>query len=174
MTQSKEIIDVLLKQYEIAWSLTSYHLTNLSSEECLWRPSRKGLHVFISRDGHWRGEWPDHEGYDLGPPSIAWLLWHMGFWWSMTINHSFENATLEKDAVTCPGNGDEVVSWLRAFDTRWRSLLSDIKDEDLRSSTRTKWPLQDRPFGDVVAWVNIELTKNASELGYARFLYATR
>jgi len=25
---------------------------------------------------------------------------------------------------------------------------------------------------DVIAWVNIDLTKNASEIGYARFLYA--
>jgi hypothetical protein len=31
---------------------------------------------------------------------------------------------------------------------------------------------QDRPFGDVIAWVNVELTKNAAEIGYARFLYA--
>ncbi|HMH81922.1 MAG TPA: hypothetical protein VK531_03565 [Gemmatimonadales bacterium] len=29
-----------------------------------------------------------------------------------------------------------------------------------------------RPFGDVIAWVNVELTKNAAEIGYARFLYA--
>lgn len=35
-------------------------------------------------------------------------------------------------------------------------------------------PFRDRPFGDVVAWVNVELTKNASEIGYARFLYAVR
>jgi len=30
----------------------------------------------------------------------------------------------------------------------------------------------DRPFGDVLAWANVELTKNAAELGYARFLHA--
>lgn len=54
------------------------------------------------------------------------------------------------------------------------NLLSTVSDEDLLSPARTKWPFQDRPFADVVAWVNIELTKNVSELGYARFLYATR
>jgi len=27
---------------------------------------------------------------------------------------------------------------------------------------------------DVVAWVNVELTKNAAEIGYARFLHAVR
>jgi len=35
-------------------------------------------------------------------------------------------------------------------------------------------PFQARPFGAVVSWVNIELTQNAAEIGYARFLYAAR
>ena len=46
--------------------------------------------------------------------------------------------------------------------------------EELRSETHTRWPFQQRPFGDVLAWVNVELTKNAAEIGYARFLYAVR
>jgi len=45
-------------------------------------------------------------------------------------------------------------------------------EEDLRSSLRTRFPFRDRPFGDVVAWANVELAKNAAEIGYARFLYA--
>jgi hypothetical protein len=28
--------------------------------------------------------------------------------------------------------------------------------------------------GHVIAWANVELTKNAAEIGYARFLYAVR
>jgi hypothetical protein len=35
-------------------------------------------------------------------------------------------------------------------------------------------PFQDRPFGDVVSWATLELTKNASKIGYVRFLYAVR
>jgi hypothetical protein len=31
-----------------------------------------------------------------------------------------------------------------------------------------------RPFRDVAAWLNLELMKNAAEIGYARFLYAAR
>ena len=31
-----------------------------------------------------------------------------------------------------------------------------------------------RPFGDVVARANLELTKNAAEIGYARFLFTQR
>jgi len=51
-------------------------------------------------------------------------------------------------------------------------VLEQITGKDLRSRQRTRWPFQDRPFGDVVAWLNVELTKNAAEIGYARFLYA--
>jgi hypothetical protein len=171
---SREILDVLLRQHEIAWSLTSYHLETLSTEECLWRPSSRGLHVSITSEGAWRGEWPDHEGYDLGPPSIAWLLWHMGFWWSMAIDHCFEGASLDRHAVTCPGGVAAAKSWLQECHEKWQALLSPLSDDDLRCAERTRWPYRDRPFSDVVGWVNIELTKNAAELGYARFLYATR
>ena len=165
---------LLLRQYEMAWSLASYHLNGLSDEECLWRPSTKGLHVVSPEEGYWRGEWPEHEGYDLGPPSIAWLLWHISFWWSMAIDHSFDSATLDQNTIACPDSTDGAISMLRALNDRWRGLISSIADEDLLSDERTRWPFQERPFGDVVAWVNIELMKNVAELGYVRFLYATR
>ena len=59
----------------MAWKLTSYHLEGLTTEECLWRPAREGLHVHQKPDGTWQTDWPTHEGYDLGPPSIEWLTW---------------------------------------------------------------------------------------------------
>lgn len=57
---------------------------------------------------------------------------------------------------------------------RWRSAVLALSDEQLLAADRTRWPLQERPFADVVAWVSIELTKNAAEIGYARFLYGVR
>ena len=84
---STEIGALLLRQHEIAWKLTTCHLDGLSLAECLWRPSTKGLHVSVVDNGCWRGEWPEHEGYELGPPSMAWLLWHMVYWWSMVLDH---------------------------------------------------------------------------------------
>jgi hypothetical protein len=53
-------------------------------------------------------------------------------------------------------------------------VLDRITADELRSTQRTRWPFRDRPFGDVVAWLNVELAKNAAEIGYARFLYAVR
>jgi hypothetical protein len=164
--------DYLIRQFEIAWKLTNLHLDGLATEECLWRPAREGLHVHQISDGRWRADWPDHEGYDLGPPSIGWLTWHLGFWWSMVLNHSFGDGTVSRENVIWPGNADAVREWLGRLQREWRVVLEQITDDDLRSDQRTRWPFQDRPFGDVIAWVNVELTKNAAEIGYARFLYA--
>ena len=162
----------LMRQLETAWKRTTYHLDGLTTEECLWRPARVGLHVYRASTGQWRADWPDHEGYDIGPPSIAWLTWHVGFWWSMVIDHSFGDGTLAREQVTWPGSAEGVRGWVDRLHTEWRQNIESLTDDELRSTARTRWPFRDRPFGDVVAWANVELTKNTAEIGYARFLYA--
>lgn len=161
----------LRRQHEIAWQLTRYHLDGLSDEHLRWRPADRGLHVLPTADGAWRPDWPDHEGYDLGPSSIAWILWHMGFWWSMVLDHSFGTRTLTREAVTWPGSASGVQAWIDELHATWSARLAELDDADLAGDALTRWPLKERPFGDVVAWVNLELMKNAAELGYARFLY---
>lgn len=162
----------LFRQLETAWKLASYHLDGLTTEECLRRPAPVGLHVQRAGDGRWRADWPTSEGYDIGPPSIAWLTWHMGFWWSMVLDHSFGTATLGREDVAWPGDADAVRAWLGGLHDQWRTAVARLGADDLRSTQRTHWPFSDRPFGDVVAWVNVELVKNAAEIGYARFVHA--
>jgi hypothetical protein len=169
---ANEIRTVLTRQYEIAWTLTNIHLQGLSTKECLWRPAEVGLHVRQGPDGRWSADWPEHEGYDLGPSSIGWLTWHLGFWWSMVLDHCYGGAALSRESVFWPGGAEEVREWVGGLEAEWRRKLEDLTDDDLSSTARTRWPIQDRPFSEVVAWVNIELTKNAAEIGYARFLYA--
>jgi DinB superfamily len=167
-----EVRGYLMRQFETAWKLTSFHLDGLTTDECLWRPAHAGLHVHRVPDGRWRADWPDRESYDIGPPSIGWLTWHLGYWWSMVLDQSFGNGSLAREDVMWPGNADDVRAWVGRLQERWRSALEQVTDDELRSAQRTRWPFQDRPFGDVIAWVNLELTKNAAEIGYARFLYA--
>jgi len=169
-----ETRDTLRRQFEIAWALTSYHLNGLTTEECLWRPASVGLHIHRSPDGTWRADWPDREGYDIGPASIGWITWHMNYWWSMTLDHSFGDRTLEQAGVAWPGSADAVRSRLAELHKDWTGALDTLTDADLQSSARTRWPMQNRPFGDIVAWLNLELMKNAAEIGYARFLYAVK
>lgn len=170
---SHELRGALLRQFDIAWGLTEYHLNGLETEECLWRPATKGLHVQLV-DGQWKADWPEHEGYDLGPSSIAWLTWHMVLWWSMVIDHSFGSATLAREDVSWPGTAEAVRARIVELQAEWRRRLEALSDDELSDTQRTRWPFQGQPFVDVVSWLNIELAKNAAELGYVRFLYAVR
>lgn len=166
--------ELLLGQFDLAWKLLEFHLEGLTTDECLWRPANRGLHVHRSGDGHWQPDWPDREDYDIGPPSIAWITWHIGYWWSMVLDHSFGTRTLSRDGVYWPGDADGVRSWLTSLRDRWRTRMELLTDDDVQSRDLGSWPYADRPFSHVAAWVNIELTKNAAEIGYARFVYAVR
>lgn len=162
----------LTRQLDIAWKLTRFHLEGLTTEECLWRPAERGLHVWRGSDGQWWADWPEQEGYDLGPPSIAWLTWHIGFWWTMALDHTFGEGRLARQDVSWPGSAEGVRAWLEQLHATWREKLESVPAAALDSPEQTRWPFRDRPLGDVVAWVSLELTKNAAEIGYARFLYA--
>ena len=115
--------DYLRRQFKTAWTLTELHLAGLDTEECLWRPAAQGMHVHRAPDGTWRADWPEHERYDLGPPSIAWITWHIGFWWSMVLDHSFGEGKLAREAVTWPGTADGVREWLGTLRNEWRREL---------------------------------------------------
>jgi hypothetical protein len=169
-----EALDYLLRQHETAWKLAAYHLNGLTTAECLWQPALVGLHVRQTADGRWQADWPEREAYDIGPPSIAWLTWHLGFWQEMAIDHAFGDGRLQRIDIFWPGDASSVRDWLTNLQSQWRMVVGQLSANDLHQSERTRWPFKGRPFGDVVAWANVELTKNAAEIGYARFLYATR
>jgi hypothetical protein len=151
----------LLRQFETAWALTAYHLEGLTTAECLWRPAAAGLHVTRDADGTWRADWPEHEGYDLGPPSIGWITWHIVFWWSTLFDHMEGEGTLVREEVPWPGDAEAVRATIGGLHDRWAAVLEGVTDDDLRAAGRVRWPLGERPLGDVVAWVNVELIKNA-------------
>lgn len=166
--------EVLLRQLDTAWSLTSYHLDGLTTEECLWRPAPTSLHVHLQRDGVWTADWPERESYDIGPASIGWTTWHIAFWWSMALDHSSGEQVLTRDRVLWPGTADGVRDQLGYMHRSWRKIVGAMDDAALASPERTRWPFAERPFADVVAWANLELMKNAAEIGSMRFLYAVR
>jgi len=168
---SDDVRGFLLRQLDLAWKLLAYHLDDLTTADCLRRPAGRGLHVEQVSAGEWRADWPEHEGYALGPSSLAWLTWHVCFWWAMVVDHSFGRGTLTRETVLWPGGADAVRHRIAQLHSQWRDRLASMSDAELTSTARTQWPFTGRPFGDVVAWVNVELTKSAAEIGYVRFLY---
>ncbi|NJN35880.1 MAG: DinB family protein [Nitrospiraceae bacterium] len=160
--------DLLLSQFDLALALAAYHLDGLSTEECLWRPASRGLHVELNAMGLWRAEWPDTEGYDLGPPSIAWTTWHIVFWWR-TVFHGLDGAAVpDPQTVDLPGTADGVRSEIKGLSERWRTVL---RTEDLDVPRLGSWPLPEAPLARTAGWLNVELAKNAAEIGLVRFLH---
>ncbi len=92
----------------------------------------------------------------------------------MTLDHSFGPATLTREQIWWPGDADAVRAWITELEGRWRWAAAELTVAELISSERSRWPFRDRPFTDVVAWLNVELIKNAAEIGYARFFYGSR
>ena len=168
-----DIRNLLDFQFDISWQLLEYHLTEVEDEECLWRPRKTGLHVHES-DGIWWVDWPDSESYDIGPASMAWLTWHIIFWWSMVLDYSAGNGTLTREQVPWPGNITAVREKINDLRDKWKTLVNGLSDDELSSSEKTHWPFGDKPFYELAAWLNLELMKNASEIGYCRFLYASQ
>lgn len=165
--------NALIFQFDISWQLLEFHLNGLGDEECLWKPCSKGLHV-INKQGIWSTDWPETESYDIGPASIAWLTWHITFWWSMVFDYSFGKGTLEREDIQWSGSTIAVKEKIIKLRDEWKTILTTISDEEFLSCKRTKWPFEDKPFYELAAWLNLELMKNAAEIGYCRFLYASR
>ena len=167
------IREAVKSQFDIAWRLLEYHLNGIDDDECLWRPCPKGVFVEKISNG-WVADWPKAEGYELGPPNIAWLTWHIIFWWSMVFDHSFDRGALRREDVIWPGTIAKAEKTIFQFRQNWLDRLSSLSDEDFTSTKMTKWPFEDKPFYELAAWLNVELMKNTAEIGYCRFLYANR
>ncbi|MEO1046105.1 MAG: DinB family protein [Pseudomonadota bacterium] len=164
--------DLLLRQFETASTLFHFHFDDLTFAEVMWRPARIAMHVKPGEDGDWTADWPESEAYEVGPPSAAWIIWHITYWWTMVLDHSFGAGTASRENIAWSGEGFQ--TQIRELEQGWLGALEGLDDTALDSNRLAVWPMSGRPFADVVGWVNIELTKNSAELGLLRFLYAVR
>lgn len=164
--------DDILYQLDISWQLFMYHMKDLSDEEALWCKNPNGLQ--IRRFGEaWKADWPETEDYSIGISSIAWTMWHITFWWRSTIDYSFGKGTLKRENILWPGSVELALKEISILHDEWIRLISEMSDEQLQSTKYTKWPMSDTNFYKVVLWLNVELMKNAAEIGCGRFIYAT-
>lgn len=169
---NSEIKENILFQLDMCWQLYLYHTENLQEEEALWSFTPTGLKV-RKKDDDWCIDWPDSESYDIGPSSIAWIMWHIIYWWSTALDCNFGDGTLKKEEILWPGSIEKAKTTIKLLRDKWILKLNDLSDTDYKSKQYSKWPLEDRNFADIALWLNGELMKNAAEIGYGRFLYAT-
>lgn len=164
---------LLLGQFEIAWALTEYHLQGLTTSECLWRPAEPCLHV-RKDEGGWRADWPDSEDYTIGPPSIAWTTWHILYWWETALSRLEEKSPPTREAILWPGAAEPTCRAIVDLSVRWSRYLENADEQELKRPLGESWPIENASPAQIASWAHVELTKNAAEIGMARFLYATQ
>jgi hypothetical protein len=140
----------------------------------LWEPAPQCWSVRRSPDGAWHADWADKEPNPPPALSIAWVAWHLIWWWSGLLAAMQGGKPLPHDQMPWPGSAEATVQRLRELSAQWGRALSALSENDLERPLTYPWP-EPRPLKFALAWANSELMKNVAEIGYARLLYgATR
>ncbi|MGW4502985.1 DinB family protein [Micromonospora sp. NPDC004336] len=150
-----------------------YHLERLEPADFLWEPAEHCWTVRRDAHGGWVPDWADSEPDPVPVPTVAWLTWHIGWWWTVTVDHLRGRPVRQRTDVGWPGAGEPTVAWLRGLRTEWLDVLDGLTDADLDRAAPFPW--QDDPRHTVThtaAWVNVELMKNVAEIGQLRLLRA--
>ncbi|RNL85205.1 DinB family protein [Halostreptopolyspora alba] len=166
-------VSLLRWQFDLVWSLFEYHLVSLEPADFLWEPTPYCWTLRWDADEGWVPDWADSEPAPVPVPTIAWLTWHIGWWWTTTIDRAQQRAPEERGDLVWPGAGQATVTWLRGLSEEWLELLGRLTDADL--DTTAPFPWRDDPtmtMAHMVGWVNSELMKNTAEIGQLRMLRA--
>lgn len=165
--------DLLRWQFDLTWSLLELHLEELASEDFLWEPATHCWTVRPSGEGGWVTDWEVPEPEPVPVPTIGWITWHVGWWWTVTIDHLQGKTPPDRVEVVWPGDGEAAVQWLRGLRREWLAVLDRLSDTDLDTVAPFPWvDDREKTVAHMMAWVNAELMKNTAEIGYLRLLRA--
>ncbi|WP_208085429.1 DinB family protein [Brevibacterium atlanticum] len=161
---------LLQRQFEIAWGLLDYHLERMNDEDLHWRVAP--VVWDIHRAGNeWVPDFAETEPDPVPVPTVAWVTWHIDWWWSTAHAHLTKTPPPTRDQIGWPGAAEAVKDRLRGLRREWATALSGCADLDQASAY--PWPIElGYSAADMCAWVNVELTKNAAELGQTLMIRA--
>lgn len=170
------LLPTLRYQFDVSWSLLALHLAELSDEMCLWEPA-PGAWTVRERDGRWSADLVLPEPDPPPATTIGWVTWHIGWWWSGAHLHTFGDRRGEPldmlahaKTVAWPGSARAVAGWLTGLRDQWARAQDGLADADLERPVA--WFGQ--PLRSTLAWANVELMKNAAEVGQLRLLFTAR
>ncbi|MDX3232615.1 DinB family protein [Streptomyces sp. ME19-01-6] len=165
--------DLARRQFDLTWTLFEYHVERLEPEDFLWEPADHCWTVRQQPDGSWVPDWADTEPDPVAIPTIGWLSWHIGWWWSVTLDHAQGRAPRDRTEVTWPGDGKAAIEWLRRLRADWLAVLDGLTDADLAAVAPFPWRHDpEHKVAHMLGWVNSELMKNVAEIGQLRMLRA--
>ncbi len=163
----------VITQFDLVWSLATLHLDALDEDDFLWRSADLSWTVHLDDAGVWRPDWAEVEPDPTPVPTIAWLTWHLDWWWSTAVNDLQGRPHCPREDVVWPGAGAAAVARLHLLARVWRQLIIGLTDDDLQRTTSFPWSADlGRVVIDTVLWVNVELMKNIAEIGQLRLIRA--
>ncbi|MER7416084.1 DinB family protein [Micromonospora peucetia] len=158
-------------QFDLTWSLFEYHLERLDAADFLWEPAANCWTVRRDPDSGWTPDWADTEPDPIPVPTIGWLSWHIGWWWTVASDHLGGRPPRQHTDIGWPGAGEPTVAWLRGLRVEWLGQLDRLTDADLDRTAPFPWQDDDEhTVAHMLGWVNAELMKNAAEIGQLRLL----
>lgn len=138
--------DAALAQFDMIHAPTELHWTVHPGDDLRWHP-----------------DWANTEPNPIPVPTIAWLTWQMTWWWSTAL-----------DDLAALGTGAAAVDEIRSLAAQWRDAVAELGEADLQRPSGFPWPADaGKTVTDLVLWVNVELTKDVSEIGQLRLRRAT-
>jgi hypothetical protein len=160
----------LLWQLGVSRSLLDVVVAGLSEQEAFQPPAPGAWSVRRAVDGSWHADWADAEPDPAPATTVAWLLWHIGWWWSDVTQRAFGAGPVTREQASWPGSVEAALTRIADCHSQWTAGVAGASAEDLASVEfgNRCWPLTGLPFLRVVAWVNGELMKNAAEIGATR------
>lgn len=157
-------------QLDSTWSLVEFNLGQLRPDDHLWEPTTRCCTVRRDGDGRWMPDWHEPEPDPPPVPMIAWLTWHIGWWWSVTLDHQNGRSPRDRSEIAWPGSGDAAVAWLHSLRREWRTVLNRLTDVELDAIAPFPWHDTEHSCAQMIGWVNAELMKNGAEIGQLRML----
>jgi len=100
-------LGLLRWQLYLCWSLAEYHLSALTDELCRWEPAPGSWTVRRGADGQWRPDWVEPEPDPAPGVTVGWISWHIGWWWSATLDHAAGRTPQPRENVFWPGSAIE-------------------------------------------------------------------
>ncbi|MGW7536587.1 DinB family protein [Amycolatopsis sp. NPDC054798] len=162
-------------QFDLAWSLFDYHLERLRPDDFPWEPAALCWTMHPTAAGTWTPDWADSEPDPVPLPTISWLSWHLGWWWSVALDQVRGREPRDRTEIAWPGPGEPAVEWLRGLRVDWLAALDRLTDDDLGSAVPFRSEGDPRStLGRLIAWANAELMKNVAEIGQLRLQRAAR
>lgn len=158
-------------QLDVSSMLLDHHLVGLTAEDLSWVPARTHWTMRRDESGSWEPDFAEVEPDPVPVPTIAWLSWHLIWWWSGTLADVRGGPAPGRAETGWQPDPDWIRNKLAELRTAWSAVLTDLPEARLTEPSAYPWPADaGRTRLDQLAWVTVEHTKNVAELGQLMML----